>query len=115
MPTIITADDLRGVLGVSEALYSDEYLNQVIDTSEGVFLPMLKTLDDGEDWTDGQIAKIQSAIYAISVEVFQSRIAPGGQIEGVDFTASPFRLGRSLFNKVSGLCADIIDVETMVQ
>jgi hypothetical protein len=32
-------------------------------------------------------APIESAILAVSVEVFQSRVAAGGQIEGVDFTA----------------------------
>ena len=40
--------------------------------------------------------------------------APGGQIEGIDFTSvSPYRLGRSLFNRVSGLLGRYLDVETM--
>jgi hypothetical protein len=52
----------------------------------------------------------------VSVEVFQSRIAPGGQIEGIDFTnVSPYRLGRSLFNRVSGLLGPYIDTDSMVQ
>ena len=59
---------------------------------------------------------VESAVLAVSVEVFQSRIAPGGQIEGIDFTSvSPYRLGRSLFNRVSGLLGRYLDVETMVQ
>ena len=41
MPTIITASELRSVLGVSSSLYSDSYLNQIIDTAETVILPML--------------------------------------------------------------------------
>jgi hypothetical protein len=41
MPSIITATELRSVLGVSSALYSDSYLNEIIDTAEGVILPML--------------------------------------------------------------------------
>jgi hypothetical protein len=41
MPTIITASQLRSVLGVSSALYDDTYLNQIIDTAETVILPML--------------------------------------------------------------------------
>jgi hypothetical protein len=62
------------------------------------------------------VAAVESAVLAVSVEVFQSRIAPGGQIEGIDFTqVSPYRLGRSLFNRVSGLLGAYIDVETMVQ
>ena len=41
MPTIITAAQLRSVLGVSSALYDDTYLNQIINTAETVVLPML--------------------------------------------------------------------------
>ena len=41
MPSIITATQLRSVLGVSSSLYSDAYLDQIIDTAETVILPML--------------------------------------------------------------------------
>lgn len=112
MPTIITADQLRQVLGVSENLYDDAYLDQIIDTAEGVILPMLQELEIG-DYSDD--ARVQSAIYAVSTEVFQSRVAPGGQIEGVDFTPSPFRMGRSLWNRVSGLLGALVDVDTLAQ
>ena len=62
------------------------------------------------------VPAVESAVLAVSVEVFQSRIAPGGQIEGIDFTSvSPYRLGRSLFNRVSGLLGQYLDVETMAQ
>ena len=40
---MITATQLRSVLGVSSALYDDTYLNQIIDTAETVILPMLVT------------------------------------------------------------------------
>jgi hypothetical protein len=59
-------------------------------------------------------ASIESAIYAVSIEVFQSRTAAGGQIEGVDFGATPYRMGRSLLNRVIGLLGNYIDVEIMV-
>jgi hypothetical protein len=62
------------------------------------------------------VPAVESAVLAVSVEVFQSRIAPGGQIEGIDFTqVSPYRLGRSLFNRVSGLLGAFIDTDSMVQ
>ena len=41
MPNIITADELRAVLGVSESLYSDAYLDQMIESAEATILPML--------------------------------------------------------------------------
>jgi hypothetical protein len=190
MPTIITATELRSVLGVSSALYDDTYLNGIIDTAENTILPMLVTfkspiqktvLNDNvatfttlgvHEFTAGQSVviagcgspyngtrtvldsdlgaytfqaaitnadvaeanvipsgsatlssastyvgnqSVRSAVFAVSVEVFQSRIAAGGQIEGVDFTASPFRMGRSLFNRCVGLLGPYLDVESMAQ
>ena len=41
MPTIVTATELRTILGVSSSLYSDAYLNDIIDASEAITLPML--------------------------------------------------------------------------
>jgi hypothetical protein len=56
---------------------------------------------------------VEQAILIVSVEIFQSVVAPGGQIEGVDFTPSPYKMGRSLMNRVIGLISPYIDVETM--
>ena len=190
MPSIITATQLRSVLGVSSSLYNDAYLDQIIDTAESVILPMLVSfkspiqsvsLTDNvatfttlgiHEFTEGQSviitgcgspyngtrvvladnlgqytfsqsitnadllevnvipsgvaalsggstyvgnAAVQSAVYTVSVEVFQARLAGGGQIEGVDFTATPFRMGRSLYNKCVGLLGAYIDTEGMAQ
>jgi hypothetical protein len=190
MPAIITASQLRSVLGVSSSLYDDNYLNDIIDTAEQAILPLLiqnstavieyelkdnvaifytrlvHTFVVGQsivvtglpapfsathtltvvtdssfsaaltsaDVTRRQIipngtatlsgysaatlyvgnASIESAIYAVSIEVFQSRTAAGGQIEGVDFASTPYRMGRSLLNRVIGLLGNYIDVDTMV-
>ena len=190
MPTIITATELRSVLGVSSALYSDSYLNGIIDTAENTILPMLVTfkspiqkvsLTDNvatfttlgiHEFTAGQSVviagcgspyngtrtildsdlgaytfqaaitnadvaetnvipsgsatltsastyvgneSIKSAVYVISVEVFQSRVAAGGQIEGVDFTATPYRMGRSLYSRVIGILGPYVDTEGIAQ
>ena len=191
MPNIVTAAQLRQVLGVSTSLYSDAYLNEIINTAEAVILPMLVAntsavnaykLDNNEAFyyterehhfvagqsiivaglpsplsaivtvvragafyftaaiTNADITlreiipsgtatlsgysavniytgndAIESAILAVSVEVFQSRVAAGGQIEGVDFTATPYRMGRSLTNRVSTLLMPYLDVETVCQ
>lgn len=189
MPTIITATELRTVLGVSSSLYSDTVLNDIIDTAETVILPMLTTFSEPiikvsltsnvaefttstiHPFTEGQSiviagcgtpfngtrtinadvteftftadvtnadvleknvipagsvtltsastyvgnSAVESAVLAVSVEVFQSRVAPGGQIEGVDFAPTPYRMGRSLFNRVSGLLGSVIDVESIAQ
>ena len=190
MPSIITATELRSILGVSSSLYNDTYLDGIIDTAEGVILPMLVTfkspiqkvsLTDNvatfttlgiHEFTEGQSvviagcgspyngtrtvladnlgqytfsasitnadileanvipsgtatlsgastyvgnAAVQSAVYTVSVEVFQSRLAGGGQIEGVDFASTPFRMGRSLFNKCVGLLGSYMDTDSLAQ
>jgi len=190
MPTIITATQLRSVLGVSVSLYSDATLDDIIDSAESVILPMLNsysiaidavslnnniayfstplpqpfgegqsvviagcgtpfngtrtiTTDLLDDYTFSAaitnadvISKniipsgtatltgastyvgnsaVESAVTVVSVEIFQSRTAPGGQIEGVDFSPSPFRMGRSLYNRVSGLLGSLVDVGSIAQ
>jgi hypothetical protein len=191
MPAIVTASQLRTVLGVSVSLYSDAYLDEIINTAEAVILPMLVSNSSAvqayelksnvayyytqrphhfvvgqsiivtglpapftatvtvvavreyfftaaitnADVTLREIipagtatlsgysaadlyatsAPIESAVLAVSVEVFQSRVAAGGQIEGVDFASTPYRMGRSLTNRVSTLLMPFLDVETVVQ
>jgi hypothetical protein len=60
-------------------------------------------------------APIESAVLAVSVEVFQSRVAAGGEIQGIDFVSTAYRMGRSLTNRVSTLLQPFLDVETVVQ
>lgn len=193
MPSIVTASQLRDVLGVSSSLYSDAYLEGVIDSAEAVILPLLEaynnsitsyrvengscimttqmpnlfvegqsvvisgvasayngtqTITDtvsryfqfsfatneanidpqpvipaGSVYVTGKNAatlyaatpNIEKAIIIVSVEIFQSVTAAGGQIEGVDFQPTPFRMGRSLMNRVIGLLSPNINVETMAQ
>lgn len=194
MPSIVTASQLRTVLGVSVSLYSDAYLEGIIVSAEQVILPLLTanqnaiasvylrnnvayyvtqklntfvagqsvvvtgcvpatfngtiTITDtlegdytftaalvnadilirpviptGVAYLSGANAAtlyastetIEQAILIVSTEIFQSVTAAGGQIEGVDFTPSPYRMGRSLQNRVIGLIGNYVDVETMAQ
>lgn len=188
MPTIITATQLRSVLGVSNALYNDAYLDQIIDSAEAVILPMLVSYsepiggvklesnlayiysvgftkfnknqsvvisgvgapfngthtitDMGDNYFNVAITNanidfkqvipsgkatlsgaatyvgndaVESAIYIVSIEIFQSRTASGGQIEGVDFNPTPYRMGRSLQNRVVGLLAPYLDEAAICQ
>jgi hypothetical protein len=41
MPAIVDAAELRQILGVSSALYSDGYLDSILDASEQTILPLL--------------------------------------------------------------------------
>lgn len=190
MPSIVTASQLRSVLGVSSALVSDATLDSYIDTAEAVILPMLVqnsvgigsyklesnvayfyTIRDnnfvagqsvvvtglpapfsathtvvdvdvkyftaaitnadvterpiipaGKAYLSGYNAEtlyantpaVESAVLSVATEVYQSRVAVGGAIDGADFQVTPYRLSRGLMSKVMGVLAPYIDVETMV-
>ena len=58
--------------------------------------------------------RVAQALTMISVEIFQSRTAAGGQIEGIDFQSTPYRMGRGLLNRVIGLLGEIVDTGVMV-
>ena len=60
------------------------------------------------------IPEVREAALAIAVDVFQSRVAPGGQTEAIDFTPGPYRMGRSLLSRVSGLLARWMDTSSLV-
>ena len=60
------------------------------------------------------IPEVREAALAIAVDVFQSRVAPGGQTEAIDFTPGPYRLGRSLYTRVSGLLGRWVDSGSLV-
>jgi len=193
MPNIVTAGELRAVLGVSVSLYDDAYLESIIDSAEGVILPMLVayqsaivsvhvfnseayfatlrvnefipgqdivitgcgiydgayTVSDtavmphaftvpimapdstyptpfipaGTATLDGSSAAeiyqntqpVKNAILVVSVEIFQSIVAPGNTSQNIDFVPAPFVLGRSLQNRVIGLLSPFLDVETICQ
>ena len=193
MPSIITASQLRSVLGVSSSLYSDAYLDGIINSAEGILLPLLEAYSNkitaykvvngtaifstqlpnafvsgqtitiagvaaafngsqtvtstyerpyffsiatneadidiqpiipaGDVYVSGKSAAtlyaadpdIESATTIISVEIFQSITAAGGQIEGVDFTPTPYKMGRSLAARVYSLIAKYVEVGSIAQ
>jgi len=189
---IIDADDLRAILGVSEPLYSDAYLDQIIASSEEILLPILNSyqfaidsfevqdnivyfytirpnlfvegqsvivtgcgaIDDtytvqartanlyrfsaaviaadsivtpvipaGVAVLDGSSAAdlyanndaIKNALLGLSTDIFQAVIAPGSQIEGVDFAQTIYRTGRAMINRQMGLLTPFLDTQTICQ
>jgi hypothetical protein len=189
---IISASDLRSVIGVSQSLYSDGYLDQIIASSEEILLPILNSyqfaidsfevkdnvvyfytirpnlfvegqsvivtgcgaIDDtytveartadvyrfsaaviaadsidtpvipaGIAVLDGSSAAdlyanndaIKNALLGLSTDIFQAVIAPGSQIEGVDFAQTIYRTGRSMINRQMGLLTPFLDTETICQ
>jgi hypothetical protein len=196
MPEIITATQLRAVLGVSSGLFNDTYLDQIINTAEQALKPFLQThscaileheakdniitvytdrehkfyvgkvviitephghgysgqktiteiptktsfkfvggnqqnpvaniekhavIPSGEAVGQGNglgyyadFPEVESAVYEIATDVFQSRTAPGGTPQALDFAPGPYRMGKSLFQRVAGLLASHRDIESAI-
>jgi len=196
MPEVITATQLRTVLGVSSGLYNDAYLSEIIETAENALRPHLQTNSvailehEAKDnivtvytdiehffyvgqnvnvtephghgysglktiltiptpksftFTGGpvqnpvadierhavipngiaigqgqgldyykQFAEVRSAVYEISVDVFNSRVAPGGVSQALDFTPGPYRMGKALYQRVAGLLSAHREVRNLV-
>ena len=191
MPQLVTAAQLRAVLGVSVSLYSDANLESIIETAEdaiGDFLVQWKsniikhkhddttdvttlvtnvphkfyvgqnvaisgvhahvngnktilkiidpytftvtsTMEATHDWWnsipaglaaandlsqyDG-VDAIEEAVLQVSIDVFQSRLAAGGTQQALDYTPAPYRMGRTLLYKITGLISKYIDSNSQV-
>lgn len=60
------------------------------------------------------VPEVVEAATAIAVDVWQSRLAPGGTINAIDFTPGPYRMGKSLITRVSGLIGQHMDTGSFV-
>jgi hypothetical protein len=57
---------------------------------------------------------VLEAITMTSCDIWQARTATNGQPVGIDFTPAPYRMGRSLLSRVSGLLAPYMRIGTLV-
>ena len=60
------------------------------------------------------VAAIEEAVLQIAVDVFQSRLSVSGTQQALDFTPAPYRMGRTLLYKVTGLISKYIDSNSQV-
>lgn len=193
MPELVTASQLRAVLGVSVSLYSDTALDEYINAAEdalGDFLnqwtvaliahesknDIITEYTDiphqfyvgqtvniqephGHGWSGNKVVTevptrysfkfnagttvtdyekhtirpagkataqgsnltyyagidaVEKAVIALAVEIFQSILTQGGTAQALDFTPSPYRLGRTLLYKVTGIISKYLDERSMV-
>jgi hypothetical protein len=87
----------------------------VTDYEKHAIIPNGKAVGQGFDLSfyDGNPA-IEKAVIALAVEIFQAILTTGGTGQALDFTPSPYRLGRTLLYKVTGLISKYIDERGMV-
>jgi hypothetical protein len=93
-----------------------EYSATGTDVTSRAIIPAAKATLSGYSAYDiyNGNAAVESALYAICTDIFQSRKAAGGQIESIDGTISPYRMGGNVLRRVLGLVSDYWDVENMV-
>lgn len=56
----------------------------------------------------------KEAALTLAVDMWQNRTAPGGQPTAVDFTPAPYRMGRSMVQRVMGLLAPYLDMRGQI-
>lgn len=105
---LLTIAELKTALGIGD-LYPDTTVEQIVDTA----VDLVSNYVDAESLLL-EPAPVKEATLALAVEIWQSRLAPGGQMQGPDFQPSPFRMGRSLLSKVTGLLGPYLDTTGMV-
>jgi hypothetical protein len=109
---IIDLADFKVVLGVGD-LYADEDLERVTQAATNILLAYL--IQDEDDPIDyALVPEVVEAATAIAVDMWQSRLAPGGTINAIDFTPGPYRMGKSLITRVSGLIGQHMDTGSFV-
>ena len=110
-----TFDGTKTVTAVGSE-YEFSYAKTNADIAMNAVIPHGTTYLSGYD--AGTIYASNPAVYeaiiVVSVEVFQSITAAGGQIEGIDFQVSPYRMGRSLLNRVVGILGKSLDTGAML-
>jgi hypothetical protein len=101
--TLINDYELTVIKSHGQTPFSDEH----------PLIPPGRIADSAQLDVYDTIEEVREAALAVAVDIWQSRVAPGGQIEGIDFTPGPYRLGRSLYSRVSGLLGRWVDTSAL--
>lgn len=99
---------LTAALGVGD-LYPDATMQEICDAANAI----VATYVDADAITD-EPAPVKEAALTLAIDIWQSRQAPNGQMAGVDFAPSPYRMGRALVGKIQGLLAPYYNIDTLV-
>jgi hypothetical protein len=105
---LVTPDELKVALGVGD-LYTEDVLQEFCDAADA----LIKDIVTAASY-NAEPAAMRKAAVSLAVDMFQGERAPGGSPVGVDFQPSPFRFGRSLTSKVTGLLAPYLEIEGLI-
>jgi hypothetical protein len=104
---IVTGADVAAALQMPGA--ASDVFDDVAQVADELLEPFLRL--DRETW-ETIPAPVHEAGIVIAIDVYQNRTAAGGQSVGIDGTPGPYRMGRSLLERVSGLLGPWLAVES---
>ncbi len=87
--------------------------------SNGSNFEQIQVIPSGKATLDGSVdyatdPNVELAVTIVAVEAFQSRFASGGEIQGLDFQPTTYRIGIGLLSRVKGILGPYLDVGSMV-
>lgn len=105
---IVTGDDVAQALGLPS---TPAALDGVAETADALISPFLAPTVDR---TGPVPSPVTEAGIVLAVDIWQNRTAAGGQNVGIDGTPGPYRMGRSLLDRVTGLLGPWLATESEV-
>ena len=105
---IVTGSDVASALGLPAAT---AILDEVATVADELLEPYL---------TPTAIAgpviptPVRGAGIVLAIDIWQNRTAAGGQSVGIDGGYGPYRMGRSLIERIQGLCGPWMAIESEI-
>lgn len=97
---IVTGSDVAAALSLPET----PEMQDVADVADELVSAYLT-----QDAVDNPPAPVREAGLVVAIDVLQNRTAVGGQPVGLDFQPSPYRMGKTLLDRVTGLIGPWMD------
>lgn len=97
---IVTGSDVAAALSLPET----PEMQDVADVADEIVSAYLT-----QAAIDTPPTPVREAGLVVAIDVLQNRTAVGGQPVGIDFQPSPYRMGKTLLDRVTGLIGPWMD------
>ena len=105
---IVTGSDVASALGLPS---TTAVLDEVATVADELLVPYL----DPRVVADPVIpTPVREAGIVLAIDIWQNRTAAGGQSVGIDGGYGPYRMGRSLIERIQGLCGPWMAIESEI-
>jgi len=108
----IPFDGIRTITKISEYTFQASITNADLDRRLNI--PSGNCILTGQSDYYEENENCRTAALMIAVDIWNARQSASGQMQAVDFTPGPYRMGRSLLSRVVGLISEFRDPRSMV-